>query len=110
MKVSALGGLFGASLIVAAFCLAPQQNQVFAERPAAHSTGGELVTMSTAAGEGLQQLTVIDPRTRVVSIYHVDTATGEISLKSVRNITWDLQMMEFNAASPLPREVRSMLE
>ena len=107
MKASALGGLFGASLIVAALCVV---SQVFAQRPDPQSSGGDLITMSAPAGDGLQQLTVIDPRSRVMSVYHLDTATGEISLKSVRNITWDLQMMEFNAASPLPREVRSMLE
>jgi hypothetical protein len=28
----------------------------------------------------------------------------------VRNIHWDLQMMEFNGTRPLPDEVRSILE
>ena len=29
---------------------------------------------------------------------------------SVRNIHWDLQMMEFNGVNPLPREIRLQLE
>ena len=45
-----------------------------------------------------------------MGVYHIDLATGEVSLKSVRNIHWDLQMIEFNGTRPLPREVRSMLE
>ena len=55
------------------------------------------------------EVTVVDPRTRVMSVYHVDAKSGEIVLKSVRNIHWDLQMIEFNAVSPLPREIRSQL-
>jgi hypothetical protein len=43
-------------------------------------------------------------------IYHVDPATGVVALKSVRNIQWDLMMDEFNGVSPLPREIRSMLQ
>jgi hypothetical protein len=59
---------------------------------------------------GRQQLTIIDPRTRVLGIYHVDTQSGAITLKSVRNISWDLQMVEFNGTNPLPRDVRALLE
>jgi hypothetical protein len=69
-----------------------------------------LITLTSPAGENRQLLTVIDPRTRAVSVYHVDALTGTLSLKSVRNIHWDLQMVEFNGVSPLPREIRSMLE
>ena len=61
-------------------------------------------------GDTRQQLTVIDPQVHVVSVYHIELATGEISLKSVRNIHWDLQMSEFDGVNPLPREIRSLLE
>jgi hypothetical protein len=62
------------------------------------------------AGDHRQQLAVIDPETRSLAVYHIDTSSGEISLKSVRNIHYDLRMSEFNGTSPLPREVRSMVE
>ena len=55
-------------------------------------------------------LTVIDPRQRVIGVYHIDLSTGKITLKSVRNIQWDLQVEEFNNVSPLPKEIRSSLE
>ena len=45
-----------------------------------------------------------------MAVYHIDTTTGEIVLKSVRNIHYDLKMIEFNGTSPLPREIRSLLE
>ena len=72
--------------------------------------GASLIALATAAGEGRQQITVVDPETRVLGVYHIDLSSGEIALKSVRNIHWDLQMGEFNSMRPLPLEVRSMLE
>jgi len=44
----------------------------------------------------------------VLAVYHVDKATGEIALRSVRNITWDLQMVEFNSGKPLPQDIRNL--
>jgi hypothetical protein len=72
--------------------------------------GGELITVATSAGDGRQQLTIVDPETRSLAVYHIDTASGEVSLKSVRNIQYDLRMIEFNGTSPLPGEIRSILE
>ena len=45
-----------------------------------------------------------------MAVYHIDTVSGEIVLKSVRNIHYDLKMMEFNGTSPLPGEIRAILE
>jgi len=70
----------------------------------------ELIALATPAGENRQQITVIDPQTRAMSVYHVDSLTGVIECKSVRNLTWDLKLLQFNGASPLPEEVRSMVE
>ena len=55
-------------------------------------------------------LTVIDPRQQAMGVYRVDLASGRITLLSVRNIQWDLQMTDFNGVNPLPREIRSQLE
>lgn len=52
---------------------------------------------------------VLDPRTRVVSVYHV-SPKGELALRSVRNIDADLRLSEYNGVSPLPHEIRSMLD
>ncbi len=77
--------------------------------PPQTAAGTELITFTTAIGEHRQQLTVIDPKLRVMAVYQIDDSSGEIVLKSVRNISWDLQMTEFNAAKPLPHEIRSLL-
>jgi hypothetical protein len=77
-------------------------------QPAAASTS--LIAINTSVGDHRQQVTVIDPESRVMGVYHVDGTTGEIVLKSVRNIHWDLQMVEFNGTNPTPREIRTQLE
>ncbi|QDU95855.1 hypothetical protein [Lignipirellula cremea] len=56
-----------------------------------------------------QQITLIDTKASLIRVYHVERNSGRIALKSVRNIHWDGQMEEFNAASPSPREIRSLV-
>lgn len=71
---------------------------------------GGLIALSADGADGRQQITLIDPKTRVMSVYHIDRATGEITLKSVRNVQWDLLMEEFNGTSPSPRDIRQLLQ
>jgi hypothetical protein len=75
---------------------------------ATEGAGQELVTLATPVGDNRQMLTIVDPRTRSICVYHVEMATGAIALKSARNIHWDLQMTDYNGVSPLPGELRSM--
>lgn len=72
--------------------------------------GAPLLTLPMSADAKGQLLSVVDPQQRTMAVYHVDAATGAITLRCVRNLTWDLQMMEFNAKAPLPGEIRSLLE
>lgn len=61
-------------------------------------------------GEVRHSLVVVDPVGRAIAVYHVDAATGELSFKSMRNITWDLQMNKHNSDKDLaPEEVRDAL-
>jgi hypothetical protein len=71
---------------------------------------GELITHVTAADGQPQAVTVIDPRQRVMAVYHVDRSTGQITFMSCRNITWDLQMSDYNSGKPLPKDIRSGLQ
>lgn len=84
-----------------------------AQRPAAQErqvSSPELVAMSYDAGDGRQQITVVDSRQRVMAVYHVDRASGALSLKSVRNLNWDLLIEDFNSDKPTPREVRALTQ
>ena len=109
MRIAAVGVLVVCVLAGLLAALVPSVG--FAQRPS-QSPGGSstLITVATPAGEHRQQLTVVDSDTRTLAVYHIDTTSGEISLKSVRNINYDLRMIEFNGTSPLPREIRSLLE
>jgi hypothetical protein len=79
------------------------------QTPSAPQPGsGSLMTHVLPAEGGPQAVVVVDPSQRVLAVYHVDKTTGEIALRSVRNITWDLQMLEFNSGEPLPQDIRNM--
>jgi hypothetical protein len=61
------------------------------------------------AGESGSFLAVISAQTRVMGVYEVHPTTGAITLRSVRNITWDLQLDELNTGTPTPKEIRALL-
>jgi hypothetical protein len=109
MRTTAFGVVVGACVTVFAMAGLGQHQQARAQRGSASEAESELVTASAMVGDKVQQLTVIDPHSRVMSVYHVDLASGTITLRSVRNITWDLQLREFNGVNPLPGEIRAML-
>ena len=112
MRIAVVGAWVVASLVLASLLAALVPNVGFAQRaaPSATTSGGGLIALAMPVEEQRQQVTVIDPEKQVLSVYHIDLASGEVVLKSVRNIHWDLQMTEFNGTSPLPREVRSLLD
>lgn len=108
MRNVMLGALLVAGLWMLVAEAAGGKAGVAAAGPATEGAGQELVTLATPVGENRQMLTIVDPRTRAICVYHVETATGAIALKSARNIHWDLQMTDYNGVSPLPGELRSM--
>ncbi len=113
MKRTVLGILLGL-VLVAAVSVAQQRGDVLGQRTTSTVSGpvagSELIVVPTSLGEKGQMLTVVDPRQRVISVYHIDVNTGKITLKSVRNIRWDLQVPDFNNANPTPKEIQSWLE
>lgn len=70
----------------------------------------QVIAMPAAAGDVEQELVLVDARNRRIGVYQINRSSGHISLKSVRNIQWDLQLSAFNEQSPAPQEVRAMLE
>jgi hypothetical protein len=111
MRLSFVGALLGASLVMGA--MAGRGSSEPANSPAIdlpNRASGELFTQVTATDGQPLTVTVIDPRQRVMAVYHVDRNTGEITPKSVRNFTWDLQMIEYNSGKPLPQDIRNGLQ
>lgn len=113
MRTAAWGLVAGALSGLAAWWMCGPISPVVAQRPAAwgadRDAGVGLITHQLVTPEGRTLLTVVDASTRVVGVYAIDPATGEITLRSVRNIRFDLQMDEFNGVSPTPREIRALL-
>lgn len=114
MRSAVAGVVAIVALAVLVSSIEYRRSLVYAQLPAPGETGEgsdtRLIALSSDTSVGHQQVTVVDPRSRVMSVYHVDHATGMISLKSVRNIHADLLMDEYNTDSPLPREIRAILK
>jgi hypothetical protein len=70
---------------------------------------GPLWTLATPLDDGRQMLLVVDQTNRGLAIYHVDPASGTLTLKSTRDIRWDLMVEDFNAQEPKPSALRTML-
>ena len=108
-------GLVGGVLLVLAVLAAgivgfadAQAPRVGHERAAAtqdrSASSPDLLVLSHDGPDGRQQVTIVDPRQRVMAVYHVDRVSGALALKSVRNLTWDLQIEDFNSGTPAPRD------
>jgi len=104
------GALIGLAVLIAGIVgLADAQ----APRGAVHDRAGsspDLLALSHEGGDGRQQITLVDPRQRVMAVYQIDRASGAIQLKSVRNVQWDLVIEDYNAGTPAPRDIRALKE
>lgn len=113
MRSTWLGWLLVAAVLLA-IGFGETLARAFAQRPVSPqqiNAGEPLASHSVELADGRQQITLIDNRTRAIAVYQVDPRSGAISLKSVRNVQWDLQMDEFNiGGNPSPKEIRSLLE
>jgi hypothetical protein len=109
MRAAVLGMLVGLGVLVALTFGFPEASAQRAA-PDRAAPSSDLMALSFDAGDGRQQVTVVDPRSRVMAVYHVDRATGALTLKSVRNVYWDLQIEDFNSANPTPREIRALTD
>lgn len=115
MRVAILGIVLAAGLagIVIGACF--QHTEAYGQnvpmnKRANRTVGEGLIALSADAGDGREQITLVDPKAHVMAVYHIDRNTGEVSLKSVRNVHWDLQMDEYNGVRPSPRDIRALLQ
>ena len=113
MKRAVLGSLIVLGLVIATVATGQPRGDAGGQRvplgPAAVGGSELIVVPMSLAEKGQQMLTVVDPRQRTLAVYQIDPA-GKIVLRSVRNITFDLQMEYYNNEGLLPREIRSMSE
>jgi hypothetical protein len=114
MRHAVVGGVFTVAILAGLVMGWLTTSSADAQRPVRELPrsleDSALVALSTDVNDGRTQLTLIDPETRALVVYHIDKTSGEVSLRSVRNFHWDMQMDEFNGKNPLPREIRSLLQ
>lgn len=94
--------------VAAAAMLAANALTATGQRPAAAS-GGPLVVSTGPLPDARQMVVVVDPGSRHAAVYMVDHE-GMLTLKSARDLTWDLMVGEFNAQEPKPGAMRKLLE
>jgi len=79
---------------------------------AARVTGqeGPLWISESRLDDGRRLLVVVDQTTRHAAIYQIDAAVGSLTLRSTRDMAWDLMVGDFNAQDPKPATLRRMLQ
>ncbi|BBO33535.1 hypothetical protein [Lacipirellula parvula] len=50
-------------------------------------------------------LTIVEPATKRIVVYHIDKTSGEITLKSARDFTGDLMLDYWNSPGISPQEI-----
>ena len=109
MRKALLGLSVGAMLMVANATIVWNQSNAYAQRPELRTSTGPLTVIQIGGSDQLKQLAIVDQNARAIGVYHVHPTSGELSLKSVRNINWDLRLDEFNSVNPSTREIRALL-
>lgn len=66
--------------------------------------------MSQRTNDPQQVLVAIDRETRHAAVYHIDATNGTMTLRSTRNLAWDLLVDDFNGREPSPDALKNMLE
>jgi len=111
MRQAIWGLLVVSGLLLVAIANRSERSHVFAQSPQSQPDAQDgLIALTVPAGDGAEYVALVDPVERVMSVYEVEPKSGEIRLKSVRNVYWDLKMDEFNGTSPLPSDIRAMLK
>ncbi len=74
------------------------------------TTGSLWLWMSQRDNDPQQILVAVDRDSRHAAVYHVDASNGTITLRSTRNLAWDLLVDDFNGREPSPEALKNMLE
>jgi hypothetical protein len=111
MRIAVVGTVVAIGLVMASLTWAIGPDGGISSRGGVSPVVGSsrLETVVTSLGDQVQQVLLVDPEQRVMTVYHI-TKTGEIVLKSVRYFHWDQRIEQFNSPNPSPREIRSQVE
>lgn len=106
----AAGGLACVALAIGGLWLA-FSGELSAQRTG--RAGGDwagLWASESALPDGRRLLLVVDPASRHAAVYHVDADRGTLTLRSARDMSWDLMVEDFNAQEPKPAALRNLFQ
>lgn len=78
--------------------------------PPLNGSSGLITHVEQSDSQQITRVIIIDPVQRVMGVYHISRSNGEIQLKSVRNLSGDLQLQQFNSSGLSPAEINQTLE
>jgi hypothetical protein len=119
-------GVLAFSLLLSSFFVSLVWNQVLAQPANLLDTATQVVVRPPAEppkwlvdfssyedpmnpAKKIRVITVVDPESKRIVVYHEDLATGQVKLLSSRNIQNDLLLDQFNAVSPTPSEIEKYI-
>jgi hypothetical protein len=70
------------------------------------AAAGNSMMASVVLSNGNQQVAMVDNTKATMAVYHIDSTTGDIQLKSVRKLDADFLLEEFNLSEPTPSTIR----
>ena len=97
-----LSGYFGSQLTTT-----PAQANAL-DATTSTNNNSQLLISSTDLETG-KQITIIDVKSKAISVYLIERGTGKIQLLSTRNAHWDFQLDEYNSGNPTPREIQQLI-
>jgi hypothetical protein len=79
-------------------------------QPTAPEAAGSLIAVTGQVGQDAYGMFLIDPRTRTMCVYRYQPGTNKLQLLAARNVSYDLQLDDYNNAAKTPREIREIVE
>ncbi|MFM1904623.1 MAG: hypothetical protein RLZZ440_2523 [Planctomycetota bacterium] len=102
--------LAGSGWLIVPLAIACWQGGNLAAERLAQAPSGPLWVAESPIDEATRLLTVVDQESRRVAIYQINAQTGALTLRSTRDISWDLMVSDFNAQEPRPSALQKMLQ
>ncbi|MCY2929047.1 MAG: hypothetical protein NTV86_06050 [Planctomycetota bacterium] len=110
---AAARGFVLALLAVVAACLlieAARGGSPAQAQPGAPEAPASLIAVTGLVGQDAHGLFLIDPRTRTMCVYRYLGNTNKLQLLAARNVSYDLQLDDYNNAAKSPRDIREIVE
>ena len=70
----------------------------------------ELVAFASDLSSGGQALYLIDPKTKVLSVYEFDAKKSKLKLAAIRHYAADHQLSEFNNEQPFVADIEQLIK